>query len=108
MTSNRSVFPELVGSAGMLVDPFSPEDIARGVASVLEDANLRRSLIQKGLVSYTFKNRIKYFQPTSPERIKEYIETERRKFEEIDNDVGKLIPEFLVMQNFVSQKCQYQ
>jgi len=55
-------------------------------------------LIQKGLVSYTFKNRIKYFQPTSPERIKEYIETERRKFEEIDNDVGKLIPEFLVMQ----------
>jgi len=50
VTSNRSVFPELVGSAGMLVDPFSPEDIARGVASVLEDANLRRSLIQKGLV----------------------------------------------------------
>ena len=54
--------------------------------------------MQKGLVSYTIKNKTKYFQPTSPEKIKDYIESEKRKLEKIDEDIEKLIPDLVVMQ----------
>lgn len=40
---------EVAGGAARLVDPFNPNDIARGVIEVLTDTDLRRSLIQRGL-----------------------------------------------------------
>ena len=37
VTSNTTSFPEVVGSAGVLVDPLEPEAIADGIARVVRD-----------------------------------------------------------------------
>lgn len=49
ITSNRSSLPEIVGNAGILVNPESPKEIAQAVWKVLSDKNLRDQLIKKGL-----------------------------------------------------------
>jgi glycosyltransferase involved in cell wall biosynthesis len=48
VTSRISSLPEVVGDAAVLVDPYSVEDIARGLQSVLEDEALRADLITRG------------------------------------------------------------
>lgn len=48
VTSNISSLPELVGEAGVLVDPFTPEAICEGVATVLRDSQLRTAMRHKG------------------------------------------------------------
>ena len=42
--------PEIVGDAGLLVDPFDPSDIADQLASLLGDVDLERELREKALV----------------------------------------------------------
>jgi glycosyltransferase involved in cell wall biosynthesis len=49
VTSNRSSLPEVVGDAAVLVDPYSAASIAEGIQKVLSDAELRRTLTQRGL-----------------------------------------------------------
>ncbi len=49
VVSDRSSLPEIVGDAGLLIDPDSPEDLCEALARVLEDGDLRASLRQKGL-----------------------------------------------------------
>jgi len=49
VVSNVSSMPEVVGDAGMLVDPGSADDIARGLLEVLTDPELRAQMIEKGL-----------------------------------------------------------
>ncbi len=50
VTSNISSLPEVVGDAGILVDPYDVEDIARGIRSILElDEAQRRNLVDAGL-----------------------------------------------------------
>lgn len=49
VTSNVSSLPEVVGDAGLLVDPKDPKDIAAKIRQVLDDAQLAESLKQKGL-----------------------------------------------------------
>ena len=46
VTSKGTSTEEVAGGAAVLVDPFSVEDIARGIADVLSD---RKSLSTKGL-----------------------------------------------------------
>lgn len=41
LTSNSSAMPEIAGDAGLLVDPMSIEDIARGLKRMMTDAMLR-------------------------------------------------------------------
>jgi len=48
VTSKVSSLPEVVGDAAVLVDPYSVEDIARGLERTLNDEALRASLIEKG------------------------------------------------------------
>jgi glycosyltransferase involved in cell wall biosynthesis len=48
VTSRISSLPEVVGEAAVLVDPYSVEDIADGLARVLGDEALRAALIEKG------------------------------------------------------------
>lgn len=62
-------------------------------------------LIQKGLVSYIIKDKTKYFQPASPSKIKDYVESEKRKFKETENSLEKLIPELIAKQK-VSEETQ--
>jgi glycosyltransferase involved in cell wall biosynthesis len=47
VASNASSLPEVVGDAGILVDPRSPEAIAVGIQQVLQDAELRNELSQR-------------------------------------------------------------
>ena len=48
VTSSRGALAEVGGEAVVDVDPFEPEDIARGMLSVLTDAALERRLAQAG------------------------------------------------------------
>ncbi|MDP2647988.1 MAG: glycosyltransferase family 1 protein [Candidatus Yanofskybacteria bacterium] len=48
VASNNSSLPEVVGHAGLLVDPYSISDIFGAIRSILQDVNLRRMLIEKG------------------------------------------------------------
>ena len=48
ITSNITSTPEVAGDAALLVDPFSPEDIALSLSKISTDEKLRQSLIEKG------------------------------------------------------------
>ena len=50
VVSNVSSLPEVVGDAGVLVNPYDPVSIADGVRQVLTDGPLRAELTAKGLV----------------------------------------------------------
>jgi glycosyltransferase involved in cell wall biosynthesis len=52
LTSNLSCMPEVAGAhAAILVNPFSAEDIAAGLAQLWHNAGLRQQLIDNGLVN---------------------------------------------------------
>jgi glycosyltransferase involved in cell wall biosynthesis len=53
--SNASSIPEVVGNAAMLFDPLSAEALGQALAAVLNDVELRQSLVSKG------RERIKNF-----------------------------------------------
>jgi glycosyltransferase involved in cell wall biosynthesis len=48
ITSNITSMPEVAGDAALLVDPFSPEDIASALSKMATDKDLRENLIEKG------------------------------------------------------------
>jgi len=48
ITSNTSSMPEVSGGAALLVDPYKPESITDAMIRLLNDADLRQGLIQKG------------------------------------------------------------
>lgn len=49
LTSRVSSIPEVVGEAGLYVDPLEPEDIAAGMTRLANDEELREALKKKGL-----------------------------------------------------------
>jgi glycosyltransferase involved in cell wall biosynthesis len=49
VASNQSALPEVVGQAGLLVDPYNVEAMAATMTEVLGDSGLRHQLIQAGL-----------------------------------------------------------
>ena len=49
ITSNISSLPEVVGEAGILVDPYNVEEIAQAIRKVLTDNELRLSMSEKGM-----------------------------------------------------------
>lgn len=49
IASNVSVFPEVVGDAGVTIDPYDINELSRAMYNILTDDNLRNTLIQKGL-----------------------------------------------------------
>jgi alpha-1,3-rhamnosyl/mannosyltransferase len=48
VTSRISSLPEVVGDAAVLVDPYNVDDIAGGIASLLNDAALHARLVERG------------------------------------------------------------
>ena len=48
LCSNTSSLPEVAGEAAVLVDPLEVDDIARGLHEITTNANLRRTLIERG------------------------------------------------------------
>ena len=49
LSSNRSSLPEVVGDAGVLVDPFNIEEVTNKMYELLTNENLRKEYIAKGL-----------------------------------------------------------
>jgi glycosyltransferase involved in cell wall biosynthesis len=49
ITSNTSSLPEVVGDAGIMVNPQRRDDLAGAMASVLEDSELAADMRTKGL-----------------------------------------------------------
>ena len=49
VSSNASSLPEVVGDAGILVDPLSVDELTDGIQRALTDSALRASLVAKGL-----------------------------------------------------------
>jgi glycosyltransferase involved in cell wall biosynthesis len=50
LVGNRSSLPEVVGNAGMTVDPFDIESIAQRMQQILQDPKLRSDLRQLGIL----------------------------------------------------------
>lgn len=50
VVSDRASLPEVVGDAGLLVDPDRPEALCAALARILDDSELRKSLRQRGLI----------------------------------------------------------
>jgi glycosyltransferase involved in cell wall biosynthesis len=48
IVGNRTSLPEVVGDAGLLVDPFDERAIAWGIARLIDDAQLRADLSARG------------------------------------------------------------
>jgi glycosyltransferase involved in cell wall biosynthesis len=49
LTSNTSSLPEVVGDAGILIDPQSADEIARAMLKVLRDKGLQEEMRKRGL-----------------------------------------------------------
>jgi glycosyltransferase involved in cell wall biosynthesis len=49
IVGNRTSLPEVVGDAGILVDPFDPDAIAGAMDKLISDSNLRAELTARGL-----------------------------------------------------------
>jgi len=49
ITSNTSSLPEVVGEAGIMVDPSATDSLAQAIWQVLTDSELRDNMIRKGL-----------------------------------------------------------
>ena len=49
IAGNRASLPEVVGDAGLLVDPFDIDAIAAAISNVIDNPNLRITLRAKGL-----------------------------------------------------------
>ncbi len=49
VTSNSSSLPEVVGDAGLMVDPLDTEGLARAMKRALEDEALREKMTKRGL-----------------------------------------------------------
>jgi glycosyltransferase involved in cell wall biosynthesis len=49
LAGNRASLPEVVGDAGLLVDPLDVAAIADGIGRILRDAGLRKELATRGL-----------------------------------------------------------
>ena len=49
VTSRISSLPEVVGDGALLVDPYNEDDIAQGIARLLDEQDLRARLVERGL-----------------------------------------------------------
>lgn len=54
IVANTSSLPEVVGDAGIKIDPYKADEIAVAMWRVLTDSELRQSLIEKGLKRAAF------------------------------------------------------
>src|SRR3989344_3319441 len=55
------------------------------------------SLIEKGLVSYTIKEKTKYFKAANPEKIIEFIEHKKDALDETKKSINNLLPMLITM-----------
>src|SRR3989338_3074834 len=56
-------------------------------------------LMDKGLVTHIYRGAKKFFQATSPDKIKQYLEDKKRDLEAQEEAVGTILPELEAMAN---------
>lgn len=56
-------------------------------------------LMSKGLVTHVYKGAKKFFQATSPSKIKQYMEDKKRELELQEDEVDSILPELEAMTN---------
>lgn len=64
ISSKISSIPEVVGDAGILINPYDVEELKRSIRRVIGDADLRKDMREKGLEKvkeYSWKNYAKQF-----------------------------------------------
>ena len=66
------------------------------------------SLQKRGLVSTIIKNNVKYFSPAEPQRLFDYLEEEKTKIEEKEEDFKKIIPELMKKINSKKQDAKVE
>ncbi|MDC6166635.1 glycosyltransferase family 4 protein [Paucibacter sp. XJ19-41] len=49
ITSDSTAIPEVIGDAGLLIDPLDPQSLQAALSRLLADAALRAQLVQRGL-----------------------------------------------------------
>lgn len=59
LTSNVASMPEVAGHGALLVDPFSINEIKEGILKIINDAELRESLIARGVAN------VQRFEPSA-------------------------------------------
>lgn len=62
VTSNISSLPEVAGNAALLVDPYDVEAIVDAIQRILDDSELRKTLIERGMqqaAKFTWENSAK-------------------------------------------------
>jgi glycosyltransferase involved in cell wall biosynthesis len=50
VASREAALPEIAGEAALLVDPYETDEIARAIATIANDADLRGELARRGPV----------------------------------------------------------
>lgn len=70
VASNTSCLPEIVGQAGILVDPYNEQQLAQAIQTIISNTPLRQKLIKQGL------ERARYFtwEATAYHTLKVYQE----------------------------------
>lgn len=69
-------------------------------AAIVNESGLRKStvyeclnrLLEKGLVSYVIKHKIKFFEAADPERLLDFLEEKKRELEENEAEVKEILP----------------
>jgi glycosyltransferase involved in cell wall biosynthesis len=76
ITSNTSSLPEVVGDAGIMVDPYDVNEIAKAIDLILSNENLRNEMIERGL-----KQAKKFsWKKTAEETLKVYEDVYKETF----------------------------
>ncbi|VAW34696.1 hypothetical protein MNBD_GAMMA01-1868, partial [hydrothermal vent metagenome] len=55
--SGITSLPEVAGDAALYIDPYDYKDIRSKISAIINDTNLRNSMIEKG------KKRVEFFSP---------------------------------------------
>ena len=77
ITSNTSSLPEVVGNAGLLVDPHNTGELSTAIMRILGDKQLQEDLRQKGY------ERVKHF--TWQEAARKMLTVYQKLFEGVTN-----------------------
>ena len=87
---------------------------ATATGNLTKETSLRKStvyeslhrLLEKGLVSYSIRNSIRYFEATDPTRIVDFISEQKHKVLENEVQVKELIPELKSLSGFSKPKAE--
>ncbi len=66
------------------------------------------SLKRRGLVSVVIRNNVQYFSPAEPQRLFDYLEEERTKLKEKQEDFRKIIPDIMKKINSRKQDAKVE